>query len=68
MAMQGTIVQIDRQHQRGSLKGDDRKVRPFERGAMVRWLQFEELSPGTRVIFELEKAGGVINVERVGDG
>ena len=32
---------------------------------MVRWLQFNELQPRTPVTFEVERAGHVINVERL---
>ena len=32
---------------------------------MVLWLQFSQLQPGTPVTFEVEKAGLVINVERL---
>ena len=48
-----------------SLPTVSRVLRSFERESMVRWLQFNELKPGSRVTFEVEKAGGVINVERL---
>jgi hypothetical protein len=41
------------------------RVRRFERESMVRWMRFDELAPGTRVVFEIEGAGGVRNVERI---
>ena len=63
--MNGTITRIDRPRQLGEIKGDDGTVRSFERESMVRWLQFNELQPGTPVTFEVEKAGLVINVERL---
>ena len=63
--MNGTITRINRLRQLGEIKGDDGTVRSFERESMVRWLQFNELKPGSRVTFEVEKAGGVINVERL---
>jgi hypothetical protein len=56
-------VQIDPRHRRGAVKGADGQVRPFERSAMVRWLQFDDLRPGTPVSYELEPGGRVINVE-----
>jgi len=65
MTLAGTISRIDRLHQRGEIQGDDGKVCLFERENMVRWLQFNELAPGTRVSYEVENAGGVINVERI---
>jgi|KBSSwiStaDraftv2_1062776.scaffolds.fasta_scaffold169888_2 cold shock CspA family protein len=65
MTLAGTISRIDRLHQYGEIQGDDGKVRLFDRENMVRWLQFNELAPGTRVSYEVENTGGVINVERI---
>ena len=63
--MNGTITQINPLRQLGEIAGDDGVVRSFERESMVRWLQFNELRRGTRVSYEVEKAGRVINVERI---
>jgi len=64
--LKGTITKINRPHQWGEIQGDDGSVRRFEHESMARWMQFDELEPGTRVIFEVEGAGAVINVERIG--
>jgi len=63
--MNGTITRINQLRQLGEIRGDDGSVRSFERENMVRWLQFNELAPGTRVTYEVEQAGQVINVERI---
>lgn len=65
ISLTGTIARINRLGQSGEIEGDDGKRRPFERESMVRWLQFNELRPGTRVTFEVEGSGRVINVERI---
>ena len=49
----------------GELDGDDDRVRRCDRESMVRWMQLEELAPGTRVRFEVEGTEGSTTVERV---
>ena len=48
VALQGTITKINRLRQMGEIKGDDGQLRRFERESMVRWMQFDELTTGTR--------------------
>jgi hypothetical protein len=63
--MTGTVTKIHKLRQCGEIKGDDGKTRSFERENMVRWLQFNELAPGGRVTYDVERAGRVINIERI---
>jgi hypothetical protein len=63
--MEGTITRISLLRQMGEIEGDDGTVRSFERENRVQWLQFNELRPGTRVTYEVENSGRVINVERI---
>jgi hypothetical protein len=62
--VRGTITEIHRQQQRGTIRGEDGQTHHFEREGMVRWLEFNELKPGDAVVFELEATGSAINVER----
>jgi hypothetical protein len=66
-SLRGTIQGIDRLRQRGDIAGDDRSKVSFEREGLVRWLQFDRMQPGVRVIYELESSGAAINVELAGD-
>jgi hypothetical protein len=63
--MRGSILRINLRDQCGDVKGEDGRVRPFSRDAMVHWRQFLELKPGDPVTYEVEHTGAVINVERV---
>jgi hypothetical protein len=60
----GIITQLDRGHQRGTIRADDGTLHPFERESMVRWLEYPALKAGDRVTFELD-GNDAINVERV---
>jgi hypothetical protein len=63
--VRGTIIQIDRRRQRGTIRGDDGDVHRFEREGMIYWLQFDELNPPDRMRFDVETTGSAVNVERV---
>lgn len=65
MSATGTVITIDRAQQRGTIRGDDDRVRHFEREGMVLWLQFDDLRPGVRVRYEVEATGSAFNVERL---
>jgi hypothetical protein len=62
--MKGIVTAIDRKHLCGVILGEDRNPHPFERENMVRWLQFDELSLGMSVLFDVELNGRAFNVER----
>jgi len=62
--MRGTILEIHRLQQRGTIRGEDGELHHFEREGMVRWLEFDVLNPGDSVVFEVETTGSAINVER----
>ena len=63
--MRGSILTINLRDECGDVVGEDGLVRPFSRDAMVRWLQFLELSPGDAVTYDVEHTGAVINLEQV---
>jgi len=62
----GTIVEIRRRQQRGTIQGDDGRIHHFDREGMIRWLEYDELKPGDRVSFDFETSGTAYNVERIG--
>lgn len=66
-SLRGTIEGIDRLRQRGDIAGDDGTRAAFEREGLVRWLQFDKMQRGVRVIYEIESSGAAINVELAGD-
>jgi hypothetical protein len=63
--MRGSILKINLRDECGDVTGEDGLVRSFSRDAMVRWLEFLELSPGDPVTYDVEHTGAVINLERV---
>ena len=50
MPLKRFIKKINRLRQMSEIKGDDGRVRRFERENMVRWMPFDELATGTRVM------------------
>jgi hypothetical protein len=63
--VKGTITRIEQAHQRGELRGEDGALHLFERDGMASGWQFDDLQPGTPVIFDLEASGRATNVKRV---
>jgi hypothetical protein len=61
--MTGTIAAIDRQHQRGVILGEDRRMHPFERDNLVPSLLFEYLALVMTVRFEVDTFGRAVNIE-----
>ena len=60
----GAVTRIDRKAQTGTIRGDDRRTHPFSREAMVFWLHFLDLKPGTRVRYEVEAhSNDAFNIE-----
>jgi cold shock CspA family protein len=62
--LRGTITEIHRRQQRGTIQGEDGRMHHFDREGMIRWLEFDELSPGDHVRFDVETTGSAFNVER----
>ena len=62
--LRGTITEIHRRQQRGTIHGDDGRIHQFDREGMVRWLEFDELKLGDPVRFDVEPTGSAFNVER----
>ena len=62
--MKGTITALDRSNHRGVILGVDGKMHPFERETMVLRLQFDDLTLGMSVIFDVAQGGRAFNVER----
>ncbi len=62
--MTGTITALDRSNHRGVILGADGKLHPFERETMVLRLQFDDLTLGMAVIFDVTQGGRALNVER----
>jgi hypothetical protein len=60
----GWIVAINHQKQRGTIRGKDGRFHRFCRDDMVRWLEFDELTSGDLVLYDLETTGSAVNVER----
>jgi len=62
--LSGAIIWIDLKAQTGTIRGDDRRTHRFSREAMVFWLHFLDLKPGTRVRYEVEASSNdAFNVE-----
>jgi len=61
----GTITEIDRRRQRGTIRGEDGRIHHFDREGMVEWLQFDRLNPDDPVRYDVETTGSAINVERI---